>query len=253
MSKAAIPPAAESTQTTPLDPATGSDAETTGKSSAANGTRSAHPSKRKHKARIEHKTPGRIRMKIPSAKSNPEVLDVFVNAFSAVPGITKVNPKRETGSIVIHYDPKREAEFESHFHHCWHQHDMGAGGGAGAGAARPGDEIEEIAKKIEAEAEFLAERSELVRATVDLFKGLDYQIKAVSGNTIDLKIVLVGGLAVATFVEIGAEAATPMWVTLALFAVNHFIEMKHDPSNGGRTAMTPAGAGAGVAVASAGR
>lgn len=178
--------------------------------------------KKKHQVRIEHKVPGRIRMKIPSAKNNPEFLALFQNVFSSVNGITKVKAKPETGSIVIHYDPQREAEFHSHFHHCCAQNDMTVS------AARPGDEIDELAKKIEAEAEFLAERSEAVRATVDLVKKVDYQIKAMTGNTIDLKIVLVGGLAVATFVEIGAEAATPMWVTLALFAVNHFVEMKHE-------------------------
>ena len=178
--------------------------------------------KKRREVRIEHKVPGRIRMKIPSAKNNPEFLALFQNVFSSVNGITKVKSKPETGSIVIHYDLKREAEFHSHFHHCCAQHDMTVS------AARPGDEIDELAKKIEAEAEFLAERSQAVRATVDMVKKVDYQIKAMTGNTIDLKIVLVGGLAVATFVEIGAEAATPMWVTLALFAVNHFVEMKHE-------------------------
>jgi hypothetical protein len=196
----------------------------------------ARATKKKHKARIEHKVPGRMRIKIPSAKGNPGILEVFESVFSAIPGITKVKPKRETGSIVIHYDPKREVEFQNQFHQCCAQHEVSVSN------ARPGDEIEEIAKKIEAEAEFLAERSELVRATVDMFKAVDYQIKAATGNTIDLKIVLVGGLAVTTFVEIGAEAATPMWVTLALFAVNHFIEMKHEPVPAKAPAKVPAAA-----------
>jgi hypothetical protein len=182
----------------------------------------ARSRKKKREVRIEHKVPGRIRMKIPSAKNNPEFLTLFQSVFSAIPGITKVKSKPDTGSIVIHYDPKHEAEFQTHFHRCCAQADMTVK------AARPGDEIEEIAQKIEAEAEFLAERSEAVRATVDLFKKVDYQIKAMTDNTIDLKFVLVGGLAVATFVEIGAEAATPMWVTLGLFAMNHLIELKHD-------------------------
>lgn len=199
-------------------------AETAAAATSAEGEAVAakRAKKKKREIRIEHKVPGRIRMKIPSAKNNPEFLALFQNVFSSVNGITKVKAKPETGSIVIHYDLKREAEFQTHFHHCCAQNDMTVK------AARPGDEIEEIAKKIEAEAEFLAERSQAVRATVDLFKKVDYQIKAMTGNTIDLKIVLVGGLAVATFVEIGAEAATPMWVTLGLFAVNHFVEMKQE-------------------------
>jgi hypothetical protein len=31
------------------------------------------------------------------------------------------------------------------------------------------------------------------------------------------------------FFEIGATAATPVWVTFAIFAVNHFVEM-HAPA-----------------------
>jgi hypothetical protein len=184
---------------------------------------SAAPAKKKKRAiRIEHKVPGRIRMKIPGAKSNPEFLELFASVFSAIPGVTKIKSKPDTGNIVIHYDPQHESEFQRNFHRCCAQQEVAVQ------TTLPGDEIGEMAKKIEAEAEFLAERSQAVRATVDLFKNLDYQIKAATGNTVDLKIVLVGGLAAATFIEIGAEAATPMWVTLSLFAMNHFLELKQE-------------------------
>ena len=53
------------------------------------------------------------------------------------------------------------------------------------------------------------------------------KLKITTGNTVDLKIVLAGGLAAFTFLEIGATAATPMWVTLALFSLNHFAELQH--------------------------
>ncbi len=193
---------------------------------SGNGATPAQHGKKKHKAHIQHKVAGRVRMKIPTARGNPHVLEEFRTLFASVPGVTGVTTKAETGSIVVWYDPKREAELQHRFEHSAEHHTDGHH--ITISAARPGDEIEEMAKKIEAEAEFLAEHSEVVRYTVDMFKGLDYQIKSATDNMIDLKIVLVAGLAVATFVEIGAEAATPMWVTLALFGVNHFIEMRHD-------------------------
>ena len=59
----------------------------------------------------------------------------------------------------------------------------------------------------------------------NFFKKVDRELKLASGNTIDLKLLLAGGLAVYTFFEIGADAATPMWVTLALFSLNHFAEL----------------------------
>jgi hypothetical protein len=218
---------------TPLDPPDHdpSSAPATPSADTAEAAADAvRPAKKKRKAiSIEHKVPGRIRMKIPAAKNNPEFLDAFQSVFTAIPGVSKVKPKADTGSIVIHYDPRHEAEFQRHFHHCCAQHEVAVQNNL------PGDEIGEMARKIEAEAEFLAERSHTVRALVDMCKKLDYQIKATTGNTVDLKIVLVGGLAVATVVEIGAEAATPMWVTLGLFAMNHFLELKQE----GRPAALP--------------
>lgn len=162
-------------------------------------------------------------MKIPKAEHRPEILEAYKQVFLAIPSIISVRTNTEAGNIVINYDTKREAEFHQHFDTSCAEHNMSVN------LSLPGNEFKEMTKKIEAEAEFLAERSHFVRVTVDFFKGLDYQIKVVTGNAIDLKILLAGGLAVATFVEIGAEAATPMWVTLALFGVNHFIEMKQEP------------------------
>jgi hypothetical protein len=175
--------------------------------------------RKKHKARIEHKVRGRIRMKVPAAKFNPEILEVYREAFSAIPGITSVTAKPETGSIVIHYDPNRETEFQRNFQRHFDQHlDPVA-------PERPGDEIAQIASKIEAEAEFLAAHSRVARTTVDFCKSLDRELKLATGNTIDLKIVIALGLAAYTFFEIGGDAATPMWVTLALFSLNHFAEL----------------------------
>lgn len=179
--------------------------------------------KKKHKARIEHKIPGRIRMKVPHAVSNPEILKAYSAAFSAIPGITQIQAKPETGSIVIQYDPKFEADFHQHLHHACENHDTHV-----HSESRPGDEIDEIASKIENEAEFLAQHSAVARVSVDFCKNLDRQMKIITGNTVDMKILLAGGLAAFTFLEIGAEAATPMWVTLVLFSLNHLTEL-HAP------------------------
>ena len=211
------PPAGEAVDAASANGASANGAPTNGASA---------PKPKKHKARIEHKLPGRIRMKVPAAKSNPEILEVYRQAFSMVPGIIKVKAKPETGSIVIHYDPEQEKKFEHHFNHCCGQHL-----GEVSEGPRPDNEVAEIASRIEAEAAYLAERSEFAKTTVEFFKNCDRELKRATDNTIDLKIVLAGGLAAFTFLEIGAEAATPMWVTLALFSLNQFAELQHqDPS-----------------------
>jgi hypothetical protein len=192
--------------------------------SSATPTPPAHPARKKHHARIEHRVRGRIRMKIPHARLNPEILELYRETFSSIPGIQSINTKTDSGSIVIHYDPNRELEFEHHFHQRSQEHlHM-----ATTEPVPPKDEVDELAGKIEAEAEFLAAHSKFARSTVDFCKALDRELKLATGNNIDLKIVLAVGLAGYTFLEIGGTAATPMWVTLALFSLNHFVELHTD-------------------------
>lgn len=177
---------------------------------------------------IAHQVPGRIRIKIPSGKGNPELLDEIKQTFGVIPGIERIVVNPTTGSVVLHYDEDRHDEFNGGFQrHLPNGH------------RPPSNEIDEIARKFEEEAEFLAEHSQVARAVVDFFKDLDRQIKAATGNVIDLKIVLAIAIIGFTVLEVGASAATPVWVTLVIFSLNHFIEM-HPP--GARMAQTPVAA-----------
>jgi hypothetical protein len=177
---------------------------------------------KRHQARIEHKVRGRIRMKIPHARTAPDILEIYRGAFAAIPGVRAVDTKPNSGSIIIHYDPHREEEFERHLHRAATEHLQMAE------PAPPDDEIDKLAGKIEAEAEFLAAHSNFARSSVDFCKALDRELKLATSNNLDLKIVLAVGLAAYTFLEIGGTAATPMWVTLALFSLNHFVELHTD-------------------------
>jgi hypothetical protein len=165
---------------------------------------------------IAHRVPGRVRMKIPAGKGNPELLKQISDTFGAIPGIEQVTVNPTTGSIVLHYDADRHDEFHGSFEHHYHAHGNGR---------PPSTEIDELAHRIEDEAEFLARNSQTARAVVDFVKMLDREIKVATSNTIDLKIVLAFGIIGITVLEVGATAATPVWVTLSIFMLNHFIEM----------------------------
>jgi hypothetical protein len=91
-----------------------------------------------------------------------------------------------------------------------------------------GSEFEELARKIENQAEFLAERSKTARVVVDFCKRLDREIKVATHNVVDLKIIIAVGVIVLTILEVGANAATPIWLTLSIFTFNHFVEL-HNP------------------------
>jgi cation transport ATPase len=167
----------------------------------------------KMKLQIAHQVPGRIRMKVPSVKTNPELAEQIKQTFAAIPGIDEVTVNPITGSVVLKYDTEKHDEFHGHLHHH-----------TGGHYKPPNNEIDSLASKIEQEAEYLAEHSHTAKVVVDFFKDADRQIKLATGNVVDLKIVLAAGIAGFTIFEVGASAATPVWVTLSIFALNHIIQ-----------------------------
>jgi hypothetical protein len=174
---------------------------------------------KKARLKIAHQVPGRIRMKIPSAKGKPERLEEYKATLSLIPGIEQVEVRPETGSIILKYDPDRHDLFHQKLDdHVNEHHDRRN--------RAPTNELDALATKIEQEAEYLAEHSDAARAVVDFCKKADREIKLATHNTLDLKMLLAIGVVGFTVFEVGATAATPAWVTLALFGLNHFIEMQ---------------------------
>src|SRR5262249_758897 len=133
------------------------------------------------------------------------------------------------GSVVLHYDTEQHEEFHGSLQrHC--------GQGWRNGPRPPESEIDSLAHKIEDEATFLAQHSKSARAVVDFCKRLGHDIKSATGNNVDLKMLVALGIIGVTVFEVGAAAATPVWVTLSLFAMNHFIEMHHPAQHAPSTA-----------------
>ena len=166
----------------------------------------------KFKLEIAHQTHGRVRMKVPSAKGDQEILREIAETFGAIPGIERVTVNPTTGSVTLHYDTEDHAAF----HHGLSQSLSGA-----SVYRPPATEFDELANRIEDEAEFLARHSESAKAVVDL------------------KIALAAGIIGLTVFEIGTSAATPVWLTLTIFSLNHIIEMQH-PQGSRVSAPAPA-------------
>src|SRR5277367_6236120 len=141
----------------------------------------------KVKLQIAHQVPGRIRIKIPSAKGDPAMLEEIQKTFSAIPGIEQVVVNPQTGSVILHYDTDQHDDFHVGFSRKLDEH-------ARPHHRPPTNEIDSFARKIEEEADFLAEHSDAAKAVVDFCRHFDREIKVASGNMLDLKIVLVGGL-----------------------------------------------------------
>lgn len=163
-------------------------------------------------------------MKVPAAKGNVELLQQIAETFAAIPGIENITVNPATGSVVMKYDVDRHDEFHGRFQDHVPE---------GCGYRAPATDIDQFALRIEQEAEFLASHSESARAVVDFFKRADCEIRSATDNYVDLKILLALGIIGFTVLEVGTAAATPVWVTLTLFSLNHVIEMHAMHANAG--------------------
>jgi hypothetical protein len=174
----------------------------------------------KHVLRMEHQTLGRVRMKFSSAKGNPQLLDEIGKKFAGIVGVESCEVNPITGSVVLLYDKRRHEDFHDDLsRHCEEHH-------GGATPRPPGTQLDDITRKIEDEAEFLAEHSHAAKSVVHICKYVDRHIKLATGNTVDLKIGLAGGIVALSLLEMGAFAATPVWLTLGVFSLNHFVELQ---------------------------
>jgi Heavy metal associated domain 2 len=176
--------------------------------------------------RIEHQVPGRVRMKIRAGKGNPDLLKRISELFGGIPGVEEITVNPTMGSVVLHYDAGRIDEFQGSFRQRYATQRT-AGGSASGGMHGADTELDQLTSSIEAQVEFLASHSHSARAVVDFVRELDREVKLVTNNTVDLKIIFAVGLITFTLFEVGAIASTPVWVTLAIFTVNHFVE-KHE-------------------------
>jgi cation transport ATPase len=190
-----------------------------------------------HKAHIAHHVKGRLRVRVPSAKGNPKALEEIKRSLASLTGVHEVEVSPTTGSVTVHYDPSRHADF--------HQHLAGDGQHKNVVAIPPPpklSEVDEMEEMLEREAEYLASHSHTAKALVDFIRKCDVELKRASGNQLDLKVLTPLALAVYAFLELGIEAATPVWLTLGIFSFNHFVDLHvhHDVAPQADCPPTPA-------------
>lgn len=153
------------------------------------------------------------------AKRNPRILDHLKTSISAAHGVTRVEANRDTGSLVVHYRGRHPKEFAEHL--------------SERGQSTQAFDLEigqagEIWASIEKEATFLAAHSELARSVVNKTQHLDVAVKRATDNAVDLKVLIPLGLAVVSFLYLGSDISTPLWVSLGVFSFNSFVSL-HPP------------------------
>lgn len=213
----------EDTETPPLIASQGAETSADAPASEAvdaeNGGALAKKKKKKKLKlgmKIEHQTAGRVRMKVAAGKGNPELLQQIGETFAGIPGIQRVTANPATGSLVLRYDPGQYESFQRHL--------RGRMGEPSSGP--PPTQLDELANKIQREAEYLSEHSHTARVVVHLCKRFDREIKLRTHNLLDFKIGFACVVMALPLIELGASAATPIWLTLGVFSLNHFVELQ---------------------------
>jgi len=173
-----------------------------------------------HGATVVHHLPGRLRVRLPRSRRDPRLLEQVRDFVQGLGGVCHVEINPVTGSILVHYRPESEEEI----HRLLSQ----ASTVDAFEEAPPAlTEADEMAVKIEKEAEFLAAHSEVALQMVTAVKALNREIREATGNMVDMKVLLPAGLAVWAFLKAGADVATPLWVTLAIFSFHSFVALHH--------------------------
>jgi hypothetical protein len=169
-------------------------------------------------AYVHHHLPGRLRIRVPAAKGQEELLRELSSAIAQAPGISEVAYNQVTGSILIQYSPQEHRNLDS----------LDAGLSASA--------IRVVVKKAPPtehpshDRRRRRGRRSLAAMKVDsFFKQLDNEIRDMTDDELDLKFILPVVVAALGIFSLRHSSTTPLWLTLLIFAFHSFLGL-HAPS-----------------------
>ena len=169
-----------------------------------------------------------MRIRVPSAKGDPAALEEIKRSLSPVPGVSEVKVNATTGTVTVLYDPDQHVDFHGHLANAEGSHQETLHMSAPPPAPVL-SEVDEAVEMLEKEAEFLSSHSHSAKVLFEGLRKFDIALKKATDNNVDLKVLTPLALAVYAFMELGFEAATPVWLTLGVFSFNHFVTLHTHP------------------------
>jgi len=159
---------------------------------------------------VAHHIPGRIRIRIPAARGDPGLLEQIRIGAEAVSGVESVESNAITGSVLIRYSREACQDFEQRL----------------SAANHSGFELRSI-RQGQKDGAAAGGRPETASTTANAisaaFKGFDSSIRTATDNTLDLKVLLPLAAGAAAAFTAREALATPLWLTLAIFAFSAFV------------------------------
>jgi hypothetical protein len=169
-------------------------------------------------AYVHHHIPGRLRIRVPAAKGQEELLRELSSAIARAPGISEVAYNQVTGSILIQYSLNE--------HHNLESLDAGLSASAVPVAVKKVTPAEHPSH----DRRRRRDRRSLAAMKVDsFFKQLDNGIRDSTNDELDLKFILPSVVAALGIFSLRHASTTPLWLTLLIFAFHSFLGL-HAPS-----------------------
>jgi hypothetical protein len=169
-------------------------------------------------AYVHHHIPGRLRIRVPAAKGEEQLLRELSEAIAKAPGVSEVEYNPVIGSILIQYSAEHHDNLDS----------LHAGLNASAvpisvKQVRPAEHVPQDGRRRR------HRRSAAATAVDSFFTQLDNEIRSATGNEFDLKFIMPFAVGVAGLFALRYSSTTPLWLTLLIFAFHSFLGL-HAPS-----------------------
>lgn len=179
-------------------------------------------------AYIAHHIPGRMRVRVPGAKSNPKLLRQINDKLARVAGIESVESSALTGSVLIRYDAKLYGELGRMLN--------GSGDSTMPFELRSSKPVASRPSSRSRGRRPRRRRSHIAAIVSDVFTEMDDVIRDATDNELDLKLLLPVVAAAFGLWVMPRAASTPLWLTLMIFSFHSFMTLNAEESVG--AAMT---------------
>jgi hypothetical protein len=168
-------------------------------------------------ARIVHRVPGRVRIKVRGVREDAEFFAVVQQLIAGLTGVESVRVNPTSSSIVVDYQLSDEL-----FHSS-----LRGDAEVRSWIQLSGEEgLESAMEDVVTEGlRYLENHSRLAESIVVTAEYLDSSLRKASDGLLDLKVLLPLGVVAATTLTKARGRGTPMWITLGSFAFNAFLTL----------------------------
>jgi hypothetical protein len=163
-------------------------------------------------AYVAHHIPGRLRIRIPGAKYNSELLEEIKQTTRGLPNVLDVECNPLTGSLLIWYRPAAHRTFEKTL-------------AQSLDSAVPFS-LQTPATQNRARSRRRNEKyrpSHVATAVIDAANELDQEIRYATNDQLDLRVLLPFVAAGVGILALRTTRVTPLWLTLLIFAFSSFL------------------------------